>query len=105
MRALVCKKLGDPLAKEADQIPLELVHDRPNPSLREREVKIQVVAASLNFADALQVQVMHFSLLLSKGHPHCSACYTLQDLTILLTRAYTKTSHLCPSSLAQRSLD
>ncbi|BDA44288.1 Quinone oxidoreductase-like protein 2 [Coccomyxa sp. Obi] len=56
MRALVCKKLGDPLTIEADQSPLELVHDRPIPSVREREVKIQVVAASLNFADALQVQ-------------------------------------------------
>lgn len=67
MRALVCKKLGDPLASEADQNPLELVHDRPSPSLRDREVKIQVVAASLNFADALQVQVMHFVSFLQKG--------------------------------------
>lgn len=78
MRALVCKKLGDPLAIEPDQNPLELVHDRPKPSLREREVKIKVVAASLNFADALQVQVMHFPLGLSKRHQHFCLLHTLR---------------------------
>ena len=77
MRALVCKKLGDPLATNADQSPLELVNDRPNPPLREREVKIHVVAASLNFADALQVQVMHLYWPLSQKDTYIPACCTL----------------------------
>lgn len=59
MKALVCHQLGDPL-KEGSEAPLKLVHEQPSPSergLKGRDVQIHVVAAALNFADALQVQV------------------------------------------------
>ncbi|KAK9915971.1 hypothetical protein WJX75_006753 [Coccomyxa subellipsoidea] len=56
MRALVCSKLGDPLATEIGKNPLDIVQNHPKPELRDRDVRIQIVAASLNFADALQVQ-------------------------------------------------
>ena len=57
MRALVCSKLGDPLATEMGNNPLEIVENHPKPVLGDRDVRIQIVAASLNFADALQVRV------------------------------------------------
>ena len=59
MKALVCQQLGDPLI-EGREAPLTLVHAHPCPSekgLKSRDVRIQVIAAALNFADALQVQV------------------------------------------------
>lgn len=56
MKALVCRKLGNPLSAGADQPLLEII-DRPCPtSLGPQEVRIRVKAASLNFADALQIQ-------------------------------------------------
>ena len=59
MKALVCHQLGDPL-KEGDKGPLKLSQEYPRPSeaaIKPRDVRIQVIAAALNFADALQVQV------------------------------------------------
>ena len=59
MKALVCHQLGDPL-KEGSDAPLKLTQDHPCPSehgLSSREVRIRILAAALNFADALQVQV------------------------------------------------
>ena len=59
MKALVCHQLGDPL-KEGSEAPLKLIQDQPSPSeegLKSRDIKIHVIAAALNFADALQVQV------------------------------------------------
>ena len=59
MKALVCHQLGDPL-KEGDKGPLKLNQEHPRPSeaaIKPRDVRIQVIAAALNFADALQVQV------------------------------------------------
>lgn len=55
MKALVCSELGDPTSGSG----LQVVHHHASPekSLRARDVRIKVVAASLNFADALQVQV------------------------------------------------
>ncbi len=59
MKALVCHQLGDPL-KDGSEAPLKLIQEQPSPSekgLKNRDVKIHVIAAALNFADALQVQV------------------------------------------------
>lgn len=57
MRAVVCRKLGDPtLSFDAPNCPLELVNDHPQAKLGPRDVRIRVVAAALNFADALMVQ-------------------------------------------------
>ena len=59
MKALVCHQLGDPL-KEGSEAPLKLTQEQPSPSekgLNSRDVKIHIIAAALNFADALQVQV------------------------------------------------
>ena len=59
MKALVCHQLGDPL-KEGEQAPLKLSQEHSRPSeaaIKSRDVRIQVIAAALNFADALQVQV------------------------------------------------
>lgn len=57
MRAVVCRKLGDPtLPFDAPNCPLELVNDQPQAKLGPRDVRIRVVAAALNFADALMVQ-------------------------------------------------
>ncbi len=55
MKALVCSQLGDPI----NGIGLQIVRDHPSPEheLQARNVRIKVVAASINFADALQVQV------------------------------------------------
>ncbi len=55
MRVIVCKKLGDPtLDLSSGVLALE---DRPSPAIKPGHVRIQVAAASLNFPDALQVQV------------------------------------------------
>jgi len=59
MKALVCHQLGDPLQSGSDA-PLKLEHRHSRPSeagLKSRDVRIHVLAAALNFADALQVQV------------------------------------------------
>ena len=58
MRALVCTQLGDPLGTDAGKKPLQLKQDQPAPSLKDGAVRIRVLAASLNFADALQLQVL-----------------------------------------------
>mmetsp|Transcript_7032 Transcript_7032/g.13360 ORF Transcript_7032/g.13360 Transcript_7032/m.13360 type:complete len:358 (-) Transcript_7032:405-1478(-) len=66
MHALVCTRLGPPAGaqllvstrtvEEGEPGPLQLVSEYPNPKLRPNEVRIRVAAASLNFADALQLQ-------------------------------------------------
>jgi NADPH:quinone reductase-like Zn-dependent oxidoreductase len=56
MKALVCTQLGDPLSDDASKKPLQLKQDHPAPPLKDGAVRIRVVAASLNFADALQLQ-------------------------------------------------
>ena len=58
----MCSKLGDPLATEIGKNPLDIVQNHPKPELRDRDVRIQIVAASLNFADALQVQVENLKI-------------------------------------------
>ncbi len=60
MRALVCEQLGNPLDPKASG--LRLVPDQEPPKLSPHAVRIKVAAASLNFADALQVQVQDVHL-------------------------------------------
>lgn len=55
MRALVVQQLGDP-TKTGDNAPLRWVQDHPRPELPATHVRVRVVAAGLNFSDALQVQ-------------------------------------------------
>ena len=60
MKALVCHRLGDPTLKDESNAPLRLTTQQPRPSeagLKAKDIRIHVIAASLNFADALQVQV------------------------------------------------
>lgn len=56
MRAIVCTQLGDATAP-LGQGPLSLALDHPRPALPPHHVRIRVVAASLNFPDALQIKV------------------------------------------------
>ena len=58
MRALVCTQLGDPLSGDAEKKPLQLKDDVPSPPMKDTSVRIKVQAAALNFADALQLQVI-----------------------------------------------
>ena len=63
MRALVVRELGNPLPKQGERQPLELDSKFPEPHLKDsKAVKIRVEAGSLNFADALQVQVCYCTL-------------------------------------------
>jgi NADPH:quinone reductase-like Zn-dependent oxidoreductase len=57
MRALVCRSLGNPSQPLGKQATLDVVEDFPSPSLSSNAVRIKVAAASLNFADALQIMV------------------------------------------------
>ena len=55
MKALVVTALGDPTAPLDDSV-LKLSTQQPVPKLLAGHVRIRTVAASLNFADMLQVQ-------------------------------------------------
>ena len=55
MKALVVTALGDPTAPLDDSV-LKLTTQHPVPKLPAGHVRIRTVAASLNFADMLQVQ-------------------------------------------------
>jgi hypothetical protein len=55
MKALVVTALGDPTAPLDDSV-LKLSTQQPVPKLPAGHVRIRTVAASLNFADMLQVQ-------------------------------------------------
>ena len=55
MRALVVRQLGDPTVPLGDNITLQLETQQPVPQLPLGSVRIRVSAASLNFADLLQV--------------------------------------------------
>lgn len=57
MKALVVSQLGNPLTKDAERQPLQLKQDVPRPALGSKKVRIEVAAASVNFADILIVQV------------------------------------------------
>lgn len=59
MRALVCEQLGNPLDPKTSG--LRVVPDAEAPKLTPKAVRVRVSAASLNFADALQVQVCRIS--------------------------------------------
>jgi sacsin len=64
MRALVCTQLGSPVeplraTSQPGKGPLELHSNYTLPELRPGFVRIKVVAASLNFADALQLQGLY----------------------------------------------
>ena len=106
MRALVCSKLGDPLATEIGKNPLDIVQNHPKPELRDRDVRIQIVAASLNFADALQVQVENLKIgFMITCNTTKSKCQCGNFSYIPLRRANTKTSRPFHLSLALRSLE
>ena len=103
----MCTQLGDPLSGDAQKKPMQLKDDVPSPPLKDTSVRIQVQAAALNFADALQLQVTHQGLPLQ-----CSTCWAQWSMqgTLVLTvctlqcRGNTKTSPSCLSSQAQRCL-
>ncbi len=95
----MCSKLGDPLATEPAKSPLDIVHDHPEPNLRDRDVRIQIVAASLNFADVLQVQVKTSSNWCS-GDLGPSSMHNMNPTDTGLRRANIRTSHPFPSSPA-----
>ncbi|KAK9820930.1 hypothetical protein WJX74_009349 [Apatococcus lobatus] len=57
MRALVCEQLGNPLDPKTSG--LKVSPDTEAPKLTPKAVRIKVSAASLNFADALQVQGLY----------------------------------------------
>lgn len=59
MRAVVCCRLGDPtspMGENTSSSPLA-IKDYPSPTILADHVRIRVAAASLNFPDALQIQV------------------------------------------------
>lgn len=55
VRAALCRRLGDP-AGGASAAPALAVEDVVRRELAEREVRIRVAAAGVNFADVLQLQ-------------------------------------------------
>lgn len=64
MRALVVSNLGNPLNPDTGKQPLQVQIDYPAPSLSSEQVRIEVTAAGINFADTLLVQVNSTSQLL-----------------------------------------
>lgn len=52
MKAVVCKKLGDPTSEEVLQVETNV----PVPLLKPQHIKVRVQAASINFPDALQIK-------------------------------------------------
>ena len=55
IRALVCQKLGNP-GEQGNHAPLRVSEQAPPGPVPPNGVRIKIAAASLNFADALQVQ-------------------------------------------------
>ncbi len=71
MRALVVRKLGNPVPSSTEKVPYQVVEDHPTQQvLPANAVRIKVAAAGLNFADALQVQVSSDHACLP---PHCQS--------------------------------
>jgi sacsin len=56
MRAVICERLGDPRTALGDGV-LKLENAFPKPQLKPGHLRIKVIAASLNFPDALLVKV------------------------------------------------
>lgn len=57
MRALVCRKQGDPTLPPSDTSPLFVDDHHPKPTLTSAtSVLVRVVASSVNFATGLQVE-------------------------------------------------
>ena len=61
MRAIVCENLGDARTPLGSGV-LRLA-ELPEPKIAPGTVRIQVVSASLNFPDALQIKVRHIRAL------------------------------------------
>lgn len=59
MRALVVSNLGNPLNPDTGKQPLQVQIDYPAPSLSSEQVRIEVTAAGINFADTLLVQGLY----------------------------------------------
>ncbi len=85
MKALVVAKLGDPTAS-LDAGVLKLEQQHPVPPLPPGSVRVRIVAASLNFADMLQVQGTYQAsdsclqaTRLSLPYKHGEACLRRQD--------------------------
>lgn len=56
MKALVCRKLGDPTAPLSDASPISVLRSYPVPELTSpTAVRVRVRATSLNFANYLQI--------------------------------------------------
>lgn len=74
MQAIVCRRLGDPSSSLGPSGVLEL-SSVPCPPIKPGHVRVRVAAASLNFPDALQVQVAAYSCacasLLHMQTQHC----------------------------------
>lgn len=59
MKALVVRQLGNPVPGPGEKKPYAIVSDHPIPqTLAANAVRVKIAAAGLNFADALQVQVL-----------------------------------------------
>ena len=59
MKALVVRQLGNPVPGPGEKKPYVVITDHPTPqTLPANAVRIKIAASGLNFADALQVQVV-----------------------------------------------
>lgn len=57
MRALVCRKLGDPTQPLSENSPIFVDEQHPKPKLTSpTSVLVKVVASSVNFATGLQIE-------------------------------------------------
>lgn len=57
MRALVCRKLGDPTLPFSDTSPIYVDEEHPKPKLSSpTSVLVKVAASSVNFATGLQIE-------------------------------------------------
>jgi len=57
MRALVCRKLGDPTLPLSDTSPIYVDEQHPKPKLSSpTSVLVKIVASSVNFATGLQIE-------------------------------------------------
>jgi NADPH:quinone reductase-like Zn-dependent oxidoreductase len=74
IRVLLCDKLGNP-ADTSSHAPLKVV-ERPAPTaMQPNSVRIKVLAAALNYADALLIQVANVrNVTMDVTPPLCFLC-------------------------------
>ena len=84
MKALVVTALGNPTAPLDDSV-LKLATQHPVPKLPAGHVRIRTVAASLNFADMLQVQGSYQVIMPHIRNSCCDRGCTLLDVRRVVT--------------------